>query len=285
MRVRAFALASAFALLGVLTTASEVYSDTLSRVKEAGAIRIGYRADAPPHSYADAAGRPAGYIVDLCREVVAAVRQATGNRDIKTDYVTVTAENRFIAVQAGTVDLLCEPSSVTLARREMVDFSLPTFIDGAGVISRRGAPIRRFEDFAGKRTGVLAGTTTEEVLRRALADLNVKADVHVVKDHREGAALVTGGKLDAYFADRSILAMMMAGREAPQGLELGPRYFSYETYGLALQRGDNAFRLLVDRTLARLYRSGRAEEMLKRAFGADPDDLLRLLIAINAVPD
>ena len=48
-----------------------------------------------------------------------------------------------------------------MPRREMVDFSLPTFIDGAGVISRTSKPVRAFEDLAGKRIGVLGGTTSE----------------------------------------------------------------------------------------------------------------------------
>ncbi len=284
MRRRHATLLALSLLLGV-AAAGDGRADTLARVKENGVIKIGYRADARPHSYTDAAGLPAGYIVDLCREVVAAVRQAVAAPDLAAEFVVVTSENRFRAVQAGAVDLLCEPSSITMSRRELVDFSLPTFIDGAGVLSQRDAPVQRFEDFSGKRIGVLQGTTSEEVLRGALADLNLKANVRVVKDHREGAALVAGGKLDAYFADRTILSLLLAGREAPPGLQLGPRYFSYETYGLAMQRGDHAFRLLVDRTLSRLYRSGRAEDILKRAFGTEPDERLRMLIAINAVPN
>jgi ABC-type amino acid transport substrate-binding protein len=285
MRRFSIAVAVALGVLGTLASSGEGRADTLARIKEAGVIKIGYRPDARPHSYVDAGGLPAGYIVDLCREVVAAVRQTIEAPDLKADYITVNAENRFQAVQAGAIDLLCEPSSITIARRELVDFSLPTFIDGAGILTQQGVAIQRFEDFAGKRIGVLTGTTTEQVLRGALADLSLKADVRVVKDHREGAALVSGSKLDAYFADRTILAMLLAGREVPPGLRLGPRYFSYETYGLAMQRGDHAFRLLVDRTLARIYRSGRAEEMIKRAIGADPDDMLRMLIAINALPN
>jgi ABC-type amino acid transport substrate-binding protein len=275
----------ASALIALFAFANEGRTDTLARVKEAGSIKIGYRADARPHSYSDAAGRPAGYIVDLCREVVAAVGQAIAMPNLRAEYVTVTSENRFSAVQAGAIDLLCEPSSITMSRREMVDFSLPTFIDGAGVLARRGTVMQRFEDFAGKRIGVLSGTTTEQVLRNALSDLNLKAQVRTVSDHREGAALVAGDKLDAYFADRSILNTMVAGRGADQNLRLGARYFSYETYALAMQRGDHAFRLLVDRTLSRLYRSGKAEDMIKRTFGTDPDDMLRMMIAINALPD
>ena len=46
------------------------------------------------------------------------------------------------------------------------------------------------------------------------------------------------------------------------GFEISKQYFSYETYALALPRDDGAFRLLVDRTLARLYRTGKINAIL-----------------------
>ena len=68
-------------------------------------FKIGYRTDAPPFSYNSAIGEPAGYIVDLCREVAAAAKQELGVKDLKVEYVTVTAEDRFDAVKSGRVDL------------------------------------------------------------------------------------------------------------------------------------------------------------------------------------
>ena len=196
-------------------------------------------------------GQPAGYIVDLCREVAAALGPG-----VRTEYVLVHAGERFQAVQDGKVDILCDPSSVTIARREIVDFSLPTFLDGAGVLSRQSKPVQRFEDLAGKRVGVLVGTTTEQVLRDSLQALGITANVVAVRDHRNGMQLVEDDKLDAYFADRGILAAMLREGGRP-GFELSKQYFSYETYALALPRDDSAFRLLVDKTLARALSNGQ----------------------------
>ena len=70
--------------------------------------------------------RPAGYIVDLCIEVAAAL-----GPNVRPEYVLVPADNRFEAVRDGRVDILCDPSSITMERRELVDFSIPTFLDGA----------------------------------------------------------------------------------------------------------------------------------------------------------
>ncbi len=253
---------------------------TLDRVNETGVFRIGYRADARPYSYQDARGRPSGYIVDLCREVAFALGPG-----VRTEYVLVHAGERFQSVHDGKVDILCDPSSVTIARREVVDFSIPTYLDGAGVLSRRSAPVQRFEDLENRRVGVLIGTTTERLLRHSLDVLGLNATVVPVRDHRNGMELVQDAKLDAYIADRGILAAMLRQGGRP-GFELSKRYFSYETYALALPRDDSAFRLLVDKTLAALYRSGKIKVILAKTFGHEPlDHMLEAMFVINSLPE
>ncbi len=276
--IRLFLLA-----LFICITAQAAYADTLKRVQETGVIRIGHRADARPHSFGDGKGSASGYIVDLCREVVQTLRQQL-KRDVKIEYVVVNAQNRFEMVRENKVDLLCEPSSITISRREMVDFSIPTFVDGAGV-AYRGTEIERFEDFAGKKVGVLSGTTTQDLLRSTLSQLGLRTEIVAVQDHRDGIKLLGEGKIDAYFADRAILAYLHSRRDRGQEFRLGRKYFSYETYGLALQLGDAPFRLVVDRTLARLAREGRVEALANKNFGMTADELLRTMIAINSLPD
>jgi polar amino acid transport system substrate-binding protein/glutamate/aspartate transport system substrate-binding protein len=272
----------AIAALLVLISQS-LAAATLDRVRESRVFRIGYRADAKPHSYRNEQGQPAGYVVDLCREVAAAITQGAPN--VQTNYILVPADQRFESVRDGKVDILCDPSSVTLARREMVDFSLPTFLDGASLLYRVNRPVERYEDLNGKRVGVLVGTTTETTLREGLSAIKANATVVPVRDHRAGVGLLEEDKVDAYFADRAIIAAILYEGNRP-GFALSKQYFSYETHGLALPRGDDAFRLLVDRTLARLYRSGRIESILAKTFGSVPSgEMLKTMYIINSLPD
>jgi polar amino acid transport system substrate-binding protein len=267
--------------IGLATQAAN--ADTLKRVQDSGVLRIGHRADARPHSFSDGANNAGGYVVDLCREVAQSLRSQL-KRDIKVEYIVVTAENRFEMVRENKIDLLCEATSITISRREIVDFSIPTFIDGAGV-AFRGKEIERFEDFNGKKVGVLSGTTTHDLLRTTFGQVGIRAEIVTVKDHRDGFRMLGEGKLDAYFADRAILAYFYGRRDGGQDFKLGKKYFSYETYGLALQLGDAPFRLIVDRTLARLAREGRIEALANKNFGMTADELLRTMIAINSFPD
>jgi polar amino acid transport system substrate-binding protein/glutamate/aspartate transport system substrate-binding protein len=153
------------------------------------------------------------------------------------------------------------------------------------VLHRTSQPVQRFEDLANKRIGVLTGTTTEQVLRRSLGELGLKATIVPVGDHGSGIDLLWEDRIDAYFADRAIIAAILREGGRP-GFQLSKQYFSYETYALALPRDDGVFRLLVDRTLAQLYRSGRISGILARTFGREPpDDMLKAMILINSLPD
>ena len=93
------------------------------------------------------------------------------------------------------------------------------------------------------------------------------------------------GEIAAYFGDQAILIFLAKESAAPAKLKLSDQQFTFEPYGLALARGDADFRLLVDRTLAHTYRSGRIDTLFKGAFGenANPTPALRALYLINGL--
>jgi polar amino acid transport system substrate-binding protein/glutamate/aspartate transport system substrate-binding protein len=259
---------------------------TLDKLRQDKTLRIAYRNDAPPFSFVDKTGLPAGFMVDLCRAVAQKLQAQLKLDDLKIAYVPVTATSRFDAIAKGDADLLCEPTSATLSRREQVDFSIATFIDGAGVLVRSDQPTD-LREFAGKKIGVLAGTTTEEALRNTLAAASITAEVVPAKTHGEGLAMLDAGQIGAYFADRSILMVLIGQSKAPEKLHLADNYLSLEPYALALPRGDEDFRLAVDRALSHIYRLGEIASIMGRTFGANitPSDTLKTLYVISALPD
>jgi len=268
-----------------LFPAGAATAETLDRIRDSGTIKLGYREDAAPFSFADASGLPAGYSVALCQVVASAVRSQLQREDIRIEYVLVTAENRFDILQSGGIDLLCGASSVTLERRKRVDFSVLTFVTGSSVLYRKDGP-SNFLDLVGQKVGVRAGTTTEEGLERALLEAGIEAEVVEVESHDEGLRGLETGELAAYFADRAILMLLGSGADNPDNLILSDRFFSYEPYALALQHGDSDFRLLVDSALARLYRSPDIAKIYNASFGSGRmSDLLRAVFTLQSLPE
>lgn len=260
---------------------------TSDTIKSTQAIRIGYRADAPPFSYNEAnSSEPTGYIVDLCRAVAGKLADQLGIPSLKVAYVAVTAENRFDMVEKHSVDLLCEPTSATLSRREHVDFSIATFVDGAGLLSR-DPNLHNLAGLTGRKIGVLAGTTTEHILRDKLSSAGIPAEITLAKTHAEGLSLLDAGTISAYFADRSILMSLVNDSKDPGKLAIADQYLTVEPYALALAHGDEDFRLAVDTALSHIYRSGEISAIFNHAFAgkAKPSDLLQVLYLLSALPD
>ena len=290
----------ALVLLSIAQTAT-VAAQTLERVAEGGVFKIGYREDAPPFSFVAEGGEPTGYTIGLCRAVAAAAQAHLGLAEMGIEYVAVGTEDRFEAVETGRIDLLCGATTATLSRRERVSFSIPTFVTGiAALLHADASPFLRevlagqrpslaprylvHEAFKNRKMGVRAQTTAEDWLRKSIADLATTGEVVTVARHEEGLELVRDRTLDAYFADRAILVGLVAASDAPDEFLIAERLFTYEPYALALAKGDEAFRLLVDRTLSRMYRSGDIDPIFAEYFGL-PGQIIKSLFVINSLPE
>jgi ABC-type amino acid transport substrate-binding protein len=259
---------------------------TIDRIRQDKAIRLAYREDAPPFSFKNDIGEPAGFMVDLCREVAKQLTQQLQLPTLSVIYVPVTAANRFEAIEQGKADLLCEPTSATLSRRATVDFSISTYVDGASLMIRADGP-RDLKGMSGRKIGVLGGTTTEQALRNTLKGVGVTADIILTKTHAEGLTMLDEGSISAYFADRDILTSLRTQSKAPEKLAVAENYLTVEPYALALSHGDEDFRLAVDRALSHIYRSGEVGSIFTQNFTAqaEPSTLLQALFLLSALPD
>jgi polar amino acid transport system substrate-binding protein len=254
--------------------------DTLQRLRDTGELRLGYRTDALPLSFVDDAGLPAGYTVEVCEEVGEKLRLALELDELALVFVPVTPEDGLAAVTEDRIDLLCGATTVTIERRETVDFSLPTFVDGAAVLMPAGSEAN-MTALAGQRIGVRAATTTEEALRRTLDEQEMAAEVVLFDDHVAGREAVTSGDIAAYFGDQTILIGLILTSGAPETFMLSDEMLTVEKQALAMPRGDDDFRLAVDRALSELYISGRMQEILVEALpGVEPGLALRSLFLI-----
>jgi ABC-type amino acid transport substrate-binding protein len=260
---------------------------TLKKIKTSGTFTIGYREAAPPCSFPGPDKRPVGYSIDICMHVASAIQKQLGMDNLKLNWVPVTAENRIDMVTQGKVDIECGTTTMTLSRQERVDFSLMTFIDGAGLLTTAGTNWRGVADLTDKRIAVIPSTTTEKALNDFLKKEFITVKVIPVKDHLEGLAAVEKGLADAFAGDRGTLAGIAITSKDPKRFALANVIFSYEPYGLMLRRNDAAFRLAVNRALAELYRSGGFIPIYERWFGmfGKPSEAIQAMYLLNGLPE
>ncbi len=241
----------------------------LDRVAETGEFRIGYATGSPPLSFNDADGKPAGYSIELCRHIGRTLQRELGLAKLEFTFVPlVSMQDRLNAVAQGDVDIECGATTVTLSRRERVDFTLMTFITGSAVLSRKAAPIASAADLAGKVIAVMPDTTTEAVLREFAEVNETGLKLALVETHGEGMSLLNAGKVDGFASDRAMLiGQVFTDENARNEYEMTRSVLSFEPYALMIPRGDTRFRLAADRALADLYRSARIRRLYHDWFG------------------
>lgn len=260
---------------------------TLDKIKASKTISLGYREASIPFSYTGQDRQPWGYSVELCTKVAAAIIRQLGLEELQLQWVSVTPETRITKLNSGVIDLECGSTTSSLSRMEEVDFSLPIFVDGGSYLSTWASGIKNLKDLAGKKIAVTVGTTTEQSLAEALRDNRVGAEIVKVSDHQQGVMAMLEGQVDAYASDRSLLIGLALDSGTQDTWSLGDEIFSYEPYALMLRRNDADFRLVVNRELARLSRSGEIYAIHDRWFGvlAKPGPTLQSLYFLNGLPE
>ena len=286
MTIRVLTLLLTLALLASPAMAADP-EPTLKKIKRTNTIALGYRESSRPFSFVGDDGKPSGYSVDLCTRVAAALGKELALPNLQTKWVKLTVENRMQSVMNGSVDLQCGSTTASLKRQEQVDFSLLTFVDGGSLLVTDSSAIVGVMSLIGKRVAVIPGTTTEKSLEEALKRNTVTATVVPVKDHAAGVAALDAGAAGGYASARVILIGIGRTSKDPAKLSLVEQFFSYEPYGLMMRRGDPAFRLSVNRSLAAMYRSREVVPIFEKWFGSmsTAGHLIGAMYIINGLPE
>jgi ABC-type amino acid transport substrate-binding protein len=278
------------ALLALVLTAglasAQGPDDRLNAINKTKIIKIAYRTDARPFSFLNENKEPAGYTVDLCKLIVRSMGKQLGVQEFDIQWVPVTTQTRFEAVANGTADMECGSSTATLSRMKEVDFSSFVFVESTGLVVKRDSDIRSFNDLAGKRIAVIAGTTNERAVSEKNQQQNLKARIVEVTDRNGGVAALESGQADAFASDK--LLLVGAQFKNPKAMVMLPDDLSIEPYAIVLPRGDWALRLAVNTALARIYGSGEVLTIFNKWFseiGLRPSLLLGAAYALGTFPE
>jgi len=274
----------------------------LERIRASGTLNLGYRADAQPFSYQES-GKPTGYSIDLCQRVAESVKSELNLPGLKVDWVAVTPDNQFQALEQHQIDVLCGSTSITLQRRKQVDFSSPIFPGGIGVLVRSDAPKQLTNILAGKAQdyrptwravalnilreqtfAAVAASTGEQWVAQKGNELQVQFRVTPVPNYDAGVQAVLGSKASAFFAERAALLDAAKRQASGDRLTVIDRQFTYEPLALALARGDDDFRLLVDRSLSLFFNSSAFPTTYTKWFGK-ADETAKNFFRWNALPE
>ena len=266
MQFRIFAALLAAGLAASPVGAQEL-TGTLKKIKETGSITVGYRDASLPFSYLDGNQKPVGFAMDICAQIVGAVKTELKLPALEVKYALVTSANRIPLMENGTIDLECGSTTNNLEREKQVSFTNSHYVTASRYVVKKSSNIHSIDDLKGKTVTSTAGSTNIKQLYKVNQDRNLGINVVPANGHAEAFLMVETGRAVAFVMDDIIIAGLMANSKTPDAYEMPPGAFSLpEPYGIMLRRDDPAFKHLVDAATARIYTSGDIQALYKKWF-------------------
>jgi general L-amino acid transport system substrate-binding protein len=191
-------------------------------------------------SLPDAQGNWTGLDVDYCRALAAAI---FGDSDA-VEFVPLTAQQRFTALQSGEVDILSRNTTWTLTRDASLGlvFAGVTFYDGQGFMVPADLGVQSALELDGAEVCVQPGTTTELNLADYFRANNMEFTGVVIESFEQSLETFFAGRCQVYTTDKSGLAAIIANDAPdPDAYVILPETISKEPLGPVIRRGDDEF--------------------------------------------
>ncbi len=256
-------LAAAFAL----TAHAQELAGTLKKIKDTGAITIGYRESSIPFSYLDDKQQPIGYAMDLCMKVVDAVKAELKMPNLKVNLQPVTSGNRIPQLQAGNIDMECGSTTNSVDRQKQVSFGPTYFVINVTAAVKKNSGIKTLADLNGKTISTTSGTTSVPLLKKYDKTANVEIKEIYGKDHAESFLLLSQDRVSAFVMDDILLAGQIANSDKPGDyMILSGESLRTEPYSMMLRKDDPQFKALVDKTVGNVMKSGEIDKIYAKWF-------------------
>jgi glutamate/aspartate transport system substrate-binding protein len=257
----------AILMLPLLLQAQEP-SGTLKKVKDANLLVIGYRESSVPWSYLDANQKVVGYSHEVALKIYDAIKAELHMPGLQLREIPITAQNRIPLMQNGTIDLECNGTTNTSARRKQVAFSNTIAFTQTQLLTKKKSGIHEFGDISGKNVVVTAGTTSEHYLRKWNDEKKANVSVVSSRDHSQAFLMLQTDRADAFFMDRDVLGSLLAKAPDKADYVITGEPQTKEALACMLRKDDPQFKALVDRVIAKMQTSGEAAKMYDTWFMA-----------------
>ena len=218
----------------------------LAEVQARGSLLCGVNNAVPGFGFVDETGEHVGFDIDFCRAVAAGV---LGDAEA-VEFVDLTAEQRFTALQSGEVDVLIRNTTRTSSRDGGLGatFLTTTFYDGQGMMVGADGGFTAIDDMTDTTICVLSGTTTELNLTARMAEIPYTP--LTFDENPQIQAAFIEGQCDGWTSDKSQLAGVRSAwpedQGGPEALVILEETFSKEPLGPAVLDGDSQWAQVVD---------------------------------------
>jgi len=239
---------------------------TFEKIKKNGSIVIGTRSSSIPLSYFDNNKNPMGYGVDVCLELISHIKKDYNLPNIKVNYQEVTGSNRIPLTVDGTVDLECGSTTNNESRRKDVDFTIPYYISGVRILTKKNTGVVSLNDLRGKKVALGAGTTSIPLMEKINKERAMNMTLIVEPSFSEALSAVNTGKADAFVLDDLLLFGERSKVSNPQDFDVVGEFLSVEPLAIMIRKNDPEFKNYLNKKLNQFIQDGTIDRLYNKWF-------------------
>jgi general L-amino acid transport system substrate-binding protein len=224
---------------GLALVALGTQAGTLDDVKQRDSLICGVSTGLAGFSQKDEKGVWSGLDVDVCRGVAAAVLGDAG----KVRYVSLTAKERFTALQSGEIDMLSRNTTWTHTRDTSLglNFAGTIYYDGTGFMVSKKMGLKSALELDGANACIQAGTSTELAISDYFRENKMRYKAVTFDTSDATRSGFESGRCDFLVSDQSQLYALRIGLKDPSSAVVLPEVISKEPLGPVVRQGDDAW--------------------------------------------
>ena len=229
---------------GVLLTAGVllnhvVAADTLEEVLSRGYLRCGITDSGPGFSFIDDNGARAGFEIDHCKTIAAAVFGK-----LELEYVMVTPQTAFTLLQSGGIDIFPAGATLSFLRdtRMGLDFAGVYYYDGQGFMVRKESGVKRVVELENATICITQGTTLEQNMADYFGTRGLKYNPVTFASVEKAMEAYHTDRCDAITMQRAALAARSALMPDQHEHAILPEMISKEPQGALVRQDDPRWR-------------------------------------------
>lgn len=229
-------ITGALAFLG-LSDSAWAQQDTLASAQERGYLRCGVNPGQLGMSMANASGEWVGMSADLCRAIAA----ATLGDPSATEFIPVTAGNRFTALRSGQIDVILRNTTWTFTRdtAESVQFVGPFFVDEEMVLVSEESGITDLAMLNDRTVCVIAGGPSEVIMSDLATASNAIINILPVGSAEQYRQAYLEGRCIGIADGQAALRALQISLPDPDGHRLVGGRLAYSPLSIGTRQGDD----------------------------------------------
>jgi polar amino acid transport system substrate-binding protein len=241
--IKQLALAAGMAALATGAVTATASAEAIADIRARGKLIVGVKADYAPYGFLDSSGKIVGLEPELAQDVADVL-------GVELELVPVVSSNRMQFLEQGKIDLMIATMTDTQERRGVVEIVDPNYYSSGTNVLTKGN-FAQWEDLKGAPVCGIQGAfynrkTSEEF----------GAEIVAFKGTSEALTALKQNRCVAFVYDDSFIVSRLAEADW-EGWKMPLPTIDDAPWGLAVQKGEDAFAALMSGMVVKWHVSGR----------------------------